>query len=214
MKFVNDGFPFSFDYTNPLQNAGLKVAAKIYDVSSGSAVFVTTVAMTVNEFGSYSGNYTGQKDKTYLVACLVFTALDYATPDTQYAPLTYFYHIIGSSFTWIYWDYTAFDQADSLDIRSKIFNCSTGSPVLETQIVPTYVDYGVYFGRFAGALGGTYQVLSPVYQDGTYTDVDLTRAPVGESFQCVQFLSVNNTMGVAVLRGTGNSGKLRGVRNE
>ena len=215
MKFVTDGFQFSFDYTNPLQDGDLLVAAEIYDVTSGAAVFVETVPMSFNEFGSYTGNFTGVKGHTYLAICLVFTSLAYVTADTQYAPESYFYHVIGAADAMFYWDYTAFDHASSLSVRTKIFKVTSGTPVLLSEIVPSYVAHGVYFARYQCEVGDSYQVLTPVYTDGSYGTVDLTRAPVSDSFQCVQFNVVNNSVSSGtVLRGTANSAKLRGVRNE
>lgn len=212
MQLVTGGVPFSFDYTSPLQNASLIVAAKVYKVTSGAAVFVATVPMQLNQFGSYTGNYTGTSGEVYLVICLVFTALDYATANAEFAPETFFY---ADSALIFYWDYTAFDQSDSLFLQSSVFDTTTGTPDILQQMGLIYVAFGVSFARFECTIGHAYQVLTPVYTDGSFDEIDPFRAPSSESFQCAEFSGsvVKNTFTALKLQGSNRSAKLRGNRN-
>ncbi len=75
-----------FEYSAYDQASGLSVAAKIYDITSGAPVLVSTVTMVHVVNGSYKGQYSLTVGKIYLLNRMVYTDGTFATPSTNYAP--------------------------------------------------------------------------------------------------------------------------------
>lgn len=73
METLPAGASLPFEYTAEDSNTGLNVAMKTYDTSSGSPVFVSTVAMVHVVNGTYLGYFTPVLGKTYLVNKTVYT---------------------------------------------------------------------------------------------------------------------------------------------
>ena len=61
MYYVVPGHNFSFNYATFDQDAGLYVLAQIYDLTTGTAVFVTSVQLTEVFAGVYSGALFGKR---------------------------------------------------------------------------------------------------------------------------------------------------------
>ncbi len=74
------------DYTAYDLSEVLTIAAKIYDITSGTAVIDSTVAMPHVINGTYAGVFDADDGKTYLVNTMVYTSGSYITPDTNYTP--------------------------------------------------------------------------------------------------------------------------------
>lgn len=87
------------------------------------------------------------------------------------------------------WNYTAADQVESLYIESKVYNVTSGVPVLVTSIALTHTLKGSYFGSYTFLADKIYQIISLVYTDAGFTTLDTDRAPTTETIQVVDFNS-------------------------
>lgn len=65
---------------------GLSMQASVYDMSTGSPVFVQTASMAHVYAGVYFGSFTGTLNKTYQIAGVVYTDGSYSTVNFTYAP--------------------------------------------------------------------------------------------------------------------------------
>lgn len=74
------------DYTAYDANASLDVAAKIYEVTTGTATHVTDVALTHVLNGSYFAQYVFDPTKEYLVSIAVYTSGAFTTLSGDYTP--------------------------------------------------------------------------------------------------------------------------------
>ncbi len=95
---------------------GLDVAAKIYDMSTGTAVLVTTETLDHVINGTYVTNYVFNDSKPYLVNIMVYTDGTYATPDENYAPIGY-----------------TIDKQISLDFRKNQAKSNFAFPMYDTD---------------------------------------------------------------------------------
>lgn len=200
MRLVQNAVEFSFSYTAFDQAAGLFVAFSVYDITTGSAVFVTKVTAIYSSFGTYNGVYTGSGNKTYLVVGVVYTGGTYLVVDTNRAPTSECIQVAGSTVSYLAFDYAAYDQNNVLFVQSSIYDLTSGAPIFVSVVPMVHVFAGVYFGVFTGVFEHTYQIPSVVYTDGTYVVVDPLRAPGCESFDCI-FLGSG---GVSIDPGIGN----------
>jgi len=78
-----------FEYSVYSGDSARPVAMKIYDLSTGTAVLVTTLAMTHVFNGSYWAAYVfpnSGANKNYLIQKSVFTDNTFATIDGTYSP--------------------------------------------------------------------------------------------------------------------------------
>ncbi len=82
MNFTQSGVPLSFEVT---YSPGLFVAMKVYDTTTGSAVFVSTIGMTNFSGSSYFGNFTPTAGKTYSINKAVYTDGTYAVKRSGYS---------------------------------------------------------------------------------------------------------------------------------
>lgn len=80
------GKPYSWNYTAADQDAGLNVAASIFDITSGSPVFVDQVPMEHVLVGSYAGFFTPESGKIYNIISLVYTDVGLTIVDVTRAP--------------------------------------------------------------------------------------------------------------------------------
>ncbi len=191
MNIFNPDLPISFKYPSPDQDDGLFVRASIYDVTSGTPVFNSTVDMVDIEFGYYFGNFTGDSAHAYLIICLCYTDGTYATVDTDHAPESDVYKASNASPVFSGFDYAAFDLDSGLFVAADIVSVETGSAIIVARIHFTYVMGGVYFGSFTGSVGGVCHVIKLVFTDGTYTTPDTDYAPGSASFQLTSFSSLS-----------------------
>lgn len=83
---VQSGTPFGFDYTAFDGDNALFIAGNVYDISTGSPVFLSQVPMVNSINGTYSGLYTGIAGKVYLIETSVYTDGTYTTIDTSRSP--------------------------------------------------------------------------------------------------------------------------------
>ncbi len=82
------GAPYGFNYVAADKQSGLNVAASIYDITTGSPVFVVKVPMVEVLLGSYAGVFTPSNGKVYDIISLVYTDPGFTTPDPDRAPGT------------------------------------------------------------------------------------------------------------------------------
>lgn len=82
------GAPYGFNYVAADKQSGLNVAASIYDITTGSPVFVVKVPMVEVLLGSYAGVFTPLNGKVYDIISLVYTDPGFTTPDPDRAPGT------------------------------------------------------------------------------------------------------------------------------
>ena len=88
-QVVPAGKPIGFEYSVYSGDAALPVAMKVYDLSSGTPVLSTTVAMVHVFNGTYFVSYTfpdNSQNKNYLIQKSVYTNGTFATPDGTYSP--------------------------------------------------------------------------------------------------------------------------------
>lgn len=172
--------PVTFDYPDPNKTSGLFVAAYIFDVSTGVAVFVTVAPMPEVAFGTYRGGFSGAFGRTYMVIALPFTDTGYLTALGQSA-VTRFFQFDRTAVTYLCWDYTSYDLSAALFIRANVYDTASGLVATPNLV---HVAFGAYFAPYNGTLGRSYQMLSLVYTDGTYATQDDSRAPASQTFQC------------------------------
>jgi hypothetical protein len=202
MQIVEADTPFTFYYAAFSEETGLEVAALVYDVTTGSAVLLGTVAMAHQAFGVYSGNYTGEAGSTYLVICAIYTSSAYTTP-TSDAAAAFEFQCAAGEVTFLAFDYTDYAQSASLHLATKVFDTSTGTPSLVGTVTMTYVALGCYLGTFTGTVGSTYLMAKAVFTDSGHTILDPLHAPAGDTFVCITLGGVES-----VDPGTGNVRRL------
>jgi hypothetical protein len=86
---VPSGKPIAFEYSIYSGDAVRPVSMKIYDISTGTAVLVTTVTMTHVFNGTYWGAYTfpdASVGKNYLIQKSVYTDGTFTAADGSYSP--------------------------------------------------------------------------------------------------------------------------------
>lgn len=88
MSLGLSGAPYGFNYVAADKQSGLNVAASIYDITSGTPVFVVKVPMVEVLAGSYAGVFTPQNGKVYDIISLVYTDPGFTILDPDRAPGT------------------------------------------------------------------------------------------------------------------------------
>ena len=91
----------------------------------------------------------------------------------------------GSPFSY---NYTAFDQDDSLFVLARIWDV-TGAPVLVDSVEMENTEFGNYVGIFDPDADKTYSIVMVVFTDDTYTTPDDTRSPASITVQSIMFES-------------------------
>lgn len=179
MEQVIAGSPFQFNYPAASLDNSLFVRATIFDISDGSATQVDTVDLDFTAIGTYSGSFTPDPGKTYLVVALVYTDGTYATVDDNYAPWANIYKTQDAPLLFYAFNYGAYDLDESLFIATSIYSLAG----FVTKVELAHVLGGVYFGTFTGVLNTAYAAITGVYTDNTYTVIDENRSPAADSFQ-------------------------------
>lgn len=186
MQIVQANQNFGFNYTAYDQSPSLNVAFNVYDVTTGTAVFLQKIIATYAGFGSYTGVFAADPAKTYVVIGVVYTDNTYVTVDTTRSPSADVYQSFGSAVLNLGFVYAAYDFANTLNIKGKVYNTTSGSPVLVGNVTMAYIAFGVYFANFNGSVLNNYQIIGVVYTDGTFTTPNFNYAPSSDSFDCVQ----------------------------
>lgn len=192
------------------QNASLNVAFKIYDISTGTAVFITTIAANYMAFGAYSAQYVGASAKTYLAIGCAFTDETFTALEPFRPPTCDTYQAINGGVTYCAFAYGTYDENDSLFLRADVFNTTTGTPILSTTINLVDVFAGCYFGVFTGSYNNNYEIDIAVYTDNTYLVVDTNRAASCQSFNCFFISGLTLTLSNAILEAQSLDATLEG----
>ena len=77
---------FAFEYGTYDQASGLFIQSSVYDLSSGSPVFVSSSPLVEVIGGVYFGSFTGIENKTYQIISTVYTDGTYLTVDYTQSP--------------------------------------------------------------------------------------------------------------------------------
>lgn len=81
------GVSYGWNYTTADQQSGLFLAGSIYNITSGTPVFVTKINMTeIASTGSYIGVFTPVAGLAYSILSLVYTDSGRTIVDTNRAP--------------------------------------------------------------------------------------------------------------------------------
>lgn len=219
MDFVQAAVAFSFNYVAFDHDDDLFVAANVYDVSTGAAVFVEQVLMPSVALGLYTANYTGGGGKTYLIIAAVYTDEECTVPDTTRAPGAGVYQMLGETVTFLGFCFVAFNQEEDLFVQASIYNVSTGTPVLGDPVEMAHVALGVYFGSVDVEVGQAYEAISAVYTDDSFDTPDEAYAPACVSLQSLtppvinllmqQYLTGENLLTQNMRVSIGDSGVFR-----
>lgn len=212
MQIVEKSQPFTFNYVSIDRADDLPVAFEVWDVTTGTAVFVDAIAGASIGNGSYIGSFESSAEKTFLIIGAVFTDGSFTTPDLNYSPDAESYQVAGFFLSTLAFTYGTYDQAEGLAIRAAVYDFSTGSPVFVQNIVLTLVSLGVYLGIFNGSVQHTYAIESVVYTSGSFLTVDLNRLPSCDNFTAFQYpdVIVENVLDEAILVGQSTEAILEG----
>lgn len=186
MILIQPSKNFGFVYEAFDQSASLSVQFSIYDASSGTPVLIQTLGATYEGSGNYTGTYLAQPDIQYMVTGLVYTDGTFTTIDTTRSQFSEVYQTFnGSSVLSSGFTYASVGYESNLSIQAQVYNTTTGTSVLQASVDLVYVNYGVYYGAFAGALFDNFQIISIVFTDNTYTTPNFNYAPATSSFSCI-----------------------------
>lgn len=194
------GSPFSFNYTAYDQADDLFVAFQVYDVTTGTAVFASTVPGNYAGFGAYTADFVGVAGKTYLVIGAVYTSGSFTVVDTNRSPGAECFQMVGESVVSLAFNYVAYDQATNLHVRATVFEITSMTQAPIDTVPMAHVALGVYFGAYLGTVDQNLLIASIVYTDSGFTTVDLNRAPGSDNFACID-LGVVNVLASATLLG-------------
>lgn len=180
MQTIQGSSPCTINYAAADQASSLFARASVYDVSTGTAVFVSTVNLTELIGGVYSGVFTPAAAKTYLVIIVIFTDGTYTTIDTGYGPSADCYKTLDAPSDYFAFNYGTYDQNPLLSIAGNIYD---GALAFIAQVPMLHVFAGVYLGTYSGLALETYDVVKLVYTDGTYAVIDTSRSPGSDTIQ-------------------------------
>lgn len=213
MQIVASGQKFSFNYTAYDQNAGLFIAFTVYDVTTGTAVFLQKITSAYSNFGAYMADYTPSGLASYLVIGIVYTDNTYTTVDNTRSPSAQIFQVAQTSSIYFPFAYASYDLDTILNLRASIYRMTSGTPVLLGTASMVEVAFGVYFGSYTGVIGNTYQAISVVYTDNTFTTPDPDRAAGCDGFDSIHLVPNIVVSGTATLRGQTNQATLIGQAN-
>ncbi len=205
MQIFEAGQKFTMNYATYDQNASLFVAFSIYDITSGTAVFVTKVAAAHLAFGVYSAQYIGLAAKTYLAIGAVYDDAGFTILAQMRSPVCDTYQAKDVALVNLFFSYGTYDENDSLFLQANLYDTTGASPVLVDVVRLTNVAIGCYFGVYVGAINKNYEADIAVYTDGNYSEVDPNRSPACESFNCVLLSGVTLVLNDAILEAQSTS---------
>lgn len=171
---VQGGLPVGIRYIAYDQASSLFIAAKIYDVTTGTPSLVQTMPMPYVSGGLYAASFTPLAGHNYLVISLAFTSGAYVTPDGTRAPSAINVDAPVTDTSIINFNYAFYDQDNADTVQATIYDVNDDTSSSQAML---YVAYGVFYGRYVGTVGKTYNV-STVPSDTT------NYSPGGDSFQC------------------------------
>lgn len=167
----NQSFPLTFSTIDA--TSSWDVAAKVYDVTTGTPVLVSTVTLSPTIVsGVYVGAFTPAADKAYFVITGVFTDGTFATPDTDYSPDSANFETYTTDTSILNFNYSAYDQNATLTISATVFNATDN---IHSSVSLSHVAMGAYYGRFVGAVGKSYYIAKLA--------TDLSYSPGSDEFQ-------------------------------
>lgn len=210
MQLFDADSPFTMNYSTYDQNAGLFVAFSVYDISTGTAVFLTKVAASHLAFGVYAAEYVGTAGKTYLAIGAVYSDVGHTTLEPYRAPVCDTYQAKNVQLTSLSFAYGAYDENNSLFLRANIYDVTSGTPTLIGQTQLVNVSIGVYLGAYVGAVGHSYEIAVAVYTDGNYVDVDPDRSPACFGFNCILLSGLTLVLADATLEAQSLDATLEG----
>lgn len=88
----------------------------------------------------------------------------------------------GTPFTF---NYPAYSKDVSLNVLARIYNVTTGTPILEFTQGMTNADNGVYTGNYVPITDQAYLVVMAVYNEDSFTTLDADYAPLGQCFKTI-----------------------------
>jgi len=176
---ISGDYPFNFNYATFDQQAGLYVAALIYDVTTGTPVLTgAPIAMVDQGNGVYTGTLTPQWSKAYLVIIAVYLDAGFTMPDTSRSPAAQNYESYAVNNRVLNFNYAAFDQSAGLTLTATVYNLTD---LTQTTVNMGYVTLGVYYGQSVGVVGKSYLI--------TKVCSDPDRSPGSDSIQTFQFVT-------------------------
>lgn len=174
---VNPGQIVSYNYPTYDQAVGLHVGATLYDVTTGSAVFVSgPTALADLGNGVYENSFIPTSNRSYLVILLVYLDSGLTMVDTTRAPGAQNYDAFTSDSHKLNFNYGAYDLDSSLTLSAVIFNITD---VTSATVSMAHVLGGVYFGTYSGIVGKSYCVVK--------SPSDTSRPPGADDFQAYTF---------------------------
>lgn len=90
--------------------------------------------------------------------------------------------IISASFPFTF-NYGDSNQTPGLNISARIYDVTSGIPVLLGSVVLSVATGGVYCGNYQGQGGKTYLVICSVYTDSSFTSLDPNYSPGVECYK-------------------------------
>lgn len=201
MNLVQSGQSFSFNYTTYDENPSLFIAFSIYNVTTGTPIFVSKINAQYAALGAYVATLIPAAGQTYLIIGLVYTDGTYATVDSTRSPTAQVFQSIQVGVPFFGFAYASYDQLTNLNLQGSVYDLTLGSPVFVTHPAMVSVINGVYFGSYNGMRGHTYQVVSAVYTDNSFSTPNLNYAPGCDEYEYIQPTPNILVTGVATLIG-------------
>lgn len=201
---------FPFCYQSNDASDDLFVQARIYEVSTGTPIFLGSVVMELAGDGLYGGTYLALAHKAYLVIISVYTDDTYETIDDGRSPVAECYRCLDATTSLMLLNYGAYDQDITLDVAAKIYDVTDGSPVLVDTVAMPEVFAGVYFCAFTGEAEKSYVVNKSVYTDDTFEVLNSERPSGSDQIQLITPGVVYNFTDRLILTGQSLSGVLEG----
>lgn len=199
MQIFESGQFFTTNYVAYDQNPSLNIGFSIYDVTTGTPIFIQTIAGTYMAFGSYSAQYIGAASKTYLAIGAAYTDDTFMILEQYRPPTCETYQAKNAGINFLAFAYGAYDENDSLFVRANVYDVTTGTPALIGQVTLAHVAIGTYFGTYVGTLTKNYEIDIAVYTDANYAEVDPNRSASCQSFNCILLSGVTLVLENAIL---------------
>lgn len=196
MNLFNADQRFTMSYAAYDQAEDLDVRFSVYDISTGTAVFIEDVQATFLALGTYEASYIPEAGKIYLVIGAAYTS---GTPTPYRSPTCETYREVGS--TMLATAYGTYDYNAGLFIQTSIYDASGVTPTFIQNTPMVLVALGVYLAMYIATADKAYNFISAVYTDGTYATVDTNWSPVSEDMDCVGDVTVVIELENAILEG-------------
>lgn len=183
----------NFNYATYDKASGLTVAGNVFDVSTGTPVFVSLIPMAEVFGGVYDGVFIETAGRSYLVISCVYTDGTFTTIDDQRSPDAECFNFGSLDNSLLSFNYGAYDLSATLTINTRVYDMTSGSSVLVNSSNLIHVMAGVYFGQYQGTVPKSYLVMS--------TPTDASRSPASDSFTTRVMINSVNVFQAATLKG-------------